>query len=370
MAPHSSLRGSSFGLCVISASSTLLLFISACGPNLPGDWQDLPRSGYSEDVGLRLDRPGDEEPLGYDVDGRFLVYWGGGVFIVDWERARTLQVDKDPSCRTAEVSGDTLVYLCWAQSNPTQKHGIPELRSYRVATGERRILASTTSLSDIEYVRRIELCENQLVFSARTRGDKRPKFLVVGIDDGHRRVLPTGTDSIRDFSCRHWIVVYDTIHSNGNIRLLNLRDGSSRDLAAHPAGQRRPRTDGRVVVYEDLRDDPGGRINTAAFDSNIYQVDLGGSEPVRVTGDPAIQLTPDVGSEWIVWQDFRNSRRPNFIGSKDQVDIYGRRVGGSEDMRLTRLPGVAFHPRSDRGRLFYRWRPPGERNAGIFAKSI
>jgi hypothetical protein len=270
----------------------------------------------------------------------------------------------------AAISGDTLVYLCWTQIGPTQKNWTPEFRSYRISTGERVICTGTGSLSDIEHVRRISLCGNQLLFDARARGDKRYKLLSVGLTNGKRRVLLSGTSGFRDFSCQQEKVVFDTSQTDRNIRLLDLRSGSSRDLVAHSAEQRRPRIDGTFVVYEDLRDDPAGRVNTDAFDSNIYQVNLGGDKSIRVTDDPAIQLTPDVGSGWIVWQDFRNSRRPNFIGSKDQVDIYGGRVGSTHDVRLTRLPGVAFHPRTDRGQLFYRWRPQGEKGAGVFAKPL
>ena len=136
------------------------------------------------------------------------------------------------------------------------------------------------------------------------------------------------------------------------------------------AVHRRPRIFGDTVVFEDFRDDKKGEPGLEEMDSNIYAFNMKDAGLSAITKNPAIQLTPDISTRYTVWQDFRNSKNPNFIGSKDQVDIYGKRHGDSAELRLTNLPGVAFHPRVSGERVYYRWRPPGQRIAGIFVSDI
>jgi hypothetical protein len=133
---------------------------------------------------------------------------------------------------------------------------------------------------------------------------------------------------------------------------------------------RRPRTDGRYLVWEDLRDDAKGVLNLLGYDSNVYLALLPDGSPSPVSKDPAIQASPDVGSGWVVWKDFRSSATPNFIGAKDQVDIYGKRIGAEHDVRLTSSPGVSFEPRVEAGKLFFRRRPEADPGAGIFMMDL
>ncbi|MDD5309143.1 MAG: hypothetical protein PHU25_17660 [Deltaproteobacteria bacterium] len=360
-----------FRQLLLLPSIILIASLAGCPGGPPGAWTPLERGEYREGTGTRLDEAKRTEPRGYDVEDGFLTYWGDGVSLVDIERGKRLTLSGNPACGNAAVSGGSVGFLCWSPKPSVEGFYVPEVHVYSISNGVSMSIAHAENLPGIESMREAALCRQAFVVRARVHGQRRNGLWSVDTTNGKARRLSLENEDVGGFSCRGDTLFYYSVGSSGNLLLVDLSSGQRRSVSlGASAAPRNLRTDGQTAVFEDLRDDAFHGGNVEAFHSSIYRHEVSSGLTERVGDNSSIQLSPDVGSGWIVWQDFRNSARPNYLGSKDQVDIYGRKTGARADTRLSQLSGFAFDPRIGHDMLLYRWRPPGEENAGIFAKNL
>jgi beta propeller repeat protein len=97
-------------------------------------------------------------------------------------------------------------------------------------------------------------------------------------------------------------------------------------LAPVPGRQAEPRTDGRLVVWTDYRDD--------AERGDIYGYDLSARREVPLIRQPAHQAQPAVSGQVVVWQDWRGG----------EAQIYASHLGSGEVWPLTPTPGPYERP--------------------------
>ena len=116
------------------------------------------------------------------------------------------------------------------------------------------------------------------------------------------------------------------------------------------------RIKGSRVAWMDTRNDPQqGYWHRRNLD--IYAKDLATGEEWAVCTNAAMQESPDVEGDIVVWTDYRNNDNPYPYPSKfaTHSDVYAANVRTRKEWRLTKLPGLASDVRIDGGRVFFRW---------------
>lgn len=219
------------------------------------------------------------------------------------------------------------------------------------------------------------ISENRLYYPMCGGTDFAPGFKclqlyemdLAGLETGElfRRTEPPG---ISDVVASNRVVAFtDWQDSDTEIAVFNVGSGEAAMLTDDDADQWEPRIHGERVVWVDHRnDDSGDWMNPRNTD--IYYSDLRIGDVLPVCADPAIQQSPDIHGDRVVWTDYRNNPDP-VPDPQDPVvettDIYLRNLSTDEEDRVTDFAGIKWAPRIIQDRLFFKMAPDGS-NSSVF----
>lgn len=110
--------------------------------------------------------------------------------------------------------------------------------------------------------------------------------------------------------------------------------GVDRQITSDAAIQTSPDISGDRVVWQEHRDGQ----------SDVFLHDLGTGETRRLTDDPADQIAPRISGDRVVWEDHRHTGR----------DVYALDVTGGAEIRLTPEASVQVDPDVSDGRVVWR----------------
>lgn len=120
----------------------------------------------------------------------------------------------------------------------------------------------------------------------------------------------------------------------GDESLAREEAGVDRQITSDPAIQTSPDISGDRVVWQEHRDGQ----------SDVFLHDLGTGETRRLTDDSADQIAPRISGDRVVWEDHRHAGR----------DVYALDVTGGAEVRLTPEASFQVEPDVSDGRVVWR----------------
>ncbi|MFB3894345.1 MAG: TolB family protein [Phycisphaerae bacterium] len=146
------------------------------------------------------------------------------------------------------------------------------------------------------------------------------------ITGGSQFLIASSTRAIQFGAGGGLVALADPKSGAWNIYAYDLSTSSDFRVSDSPYQQQAPRTDGKTIVWQDMRN-WNGDVNI--YNHDIYAYDVAAKREYLVTSNRWDQLGPSVSGNIIVWQDGRNG-----VPVMHNWDIYGYNIATGQEFSI------------------------------------